>query len=330
MILPIDLDAVGRHGDLQVDGSIVPHADILHEGQMAVFLVLDRPVSVAVIRHAHRVVAAAQQGFLDGGVGAVGAAEEVAAHGDLVRPIGVVEVVVGQAEAVVTGAQRPVPVFVLGARTAVQFHDLVARKFLEMLLAGTYGSIRVVHLDKVRAASQVVQLELFLRGEQGNQVIEVDDLFAAEDQLVVFKQVVAVLIDVHLEGGVVRMHRELVVVGEGDDIVVELLQIVIDFAGPEFALVQRAFHTRVTMKEGAFPAIRRIQFPVGIEDVRPLEGSGRAETVNGGYTGHTDHEQEDDKGQAQRLENVMNNRSNHYKPVFKQKAEPLTCTPSSA
>ena len=99
--------------------------DVLHRRKTPVLFIFDRPVSPSVIRDAHRIEAAAKQGFFQVLIPAGRGAQEVAPHRDVDGIVDVMEVVVRHAETVVAGAERPVPVLVFRADAGIQFHQFV-------------------------------------------------------------------------------------------------------------------------------------------------------------------------------------------------------------
>ena len=293
MVLAGHADAVGRFGQGHLDG-IPANANRLHEGKLPVLRVLDLPVTVTVVRHAHRVETAAQEGLFQILVAGGRRAQEVAADGDIHGIVHVMEVVVRKAEAVVTGAQSPVPVFVLRADPGVQFHELVTGECLQVAPGQAYRPVRMVDLDEVRAFPEAVQFKLHLGGEQRKERVVMDHPVAAEYQFVELERAVALLVHIDLQGGVERMPGDLVVIGEGDDVVPEAGVLRIRFVRPEFALVRRegALHAGMGVEIRPLPAIRRIQVPVRIEDVRSAEGLRLPEVINGADGGDEDSQKE--------------------------------------
>ena len=193
------------------------------------------------------------------------------------------EVVVRQAEAVVAGAQRPVPVLILRADAGVQLHQFVTGERLQMTAEHTHRPVGMVDLDEIRAPPEPVQLELLLGGQQRQERVIMDHVVASEHELVELEGAVALLVDIDLERGVERMDRELVVVGEGDDVVPEFLVLRERLVRPFLALVrrERALDAGMGVEIGPFPAVSRVQAAVRVEDVRPAERLRGAEVVNG-------------------------------------------------
>lgn len=213
------------------------------------------------------------------------------------------EVVVGQSETVVPGTEGPVPVLVLLALAAVEFHDPVAAEFPHVVLRRADRPQGMVHLDEVGLLAQQVQLELFLRGEERDEVIEEVHVAAPEHQFVVFEQVIAVLVDIDLQQRVVRMHSQLVVVREGHDVVTEFTVGRIGFVGPMLALVQDTLYTGVGMEVCPLPAKSRITaVPIGVEDVWPAERLWFTEIVDGTHTGDEDRQKGNQDQCSQGLE----------------------------
>ena len=192
------------------------------------------------------------------------------------------EVVTSQAKTVMAGRERPVPVFVFGAHVRIQLHDLVTGKFFYLLPRKADGAVRMVNLDKVRILPQAVQLELLLGGQERKERVPVPYRRAAEHQFVELEGAVALLIHIHLQGGVVGMFCELVVIGKGDNIVAQAAVYRVCIGGVIGALVHRpgTVHPGMRMEVGPFPAQRAVQGGIGVKDVRSAERPGRAEIVN--------------------------------------------------
>ena len=115
------------------------------------------------------------------------------------------QVVVGQPETVMPGTEGPVPIFVFGALSAVEFHDPVTAKFLHVAFRRARRSQGMVHLDEIGLFPEHIQLELFLGSEKRNQMVEAVDFIASEHQFVILEQIDTVLIDIDLQQGIVRM-----------------------------------------------------------------------------------------------------------------------------
>ena len=211
----------------------------------------------------------------------------------------VVQVVIRHAETVVAGAQGPVPVLVFRTDVGVQLDQSITGKLLHVVPGHAPGPVRVVDLHDVGPVRKAVQLELLLGGQERDQGIEVLHPAAPEHQLVELVGAVALLVHIDLEGGVEGMDGDLVVVGEGDNVVVQLLVGVIHFLRPGLALVGRegTLHPRMGMEARPFPAVRRVQVPVRIEDVRTAERMRLAEVVDGADGGgeHRQKEQNHDR-----------------------------------
>lgn len=302
VVLPRHLDAVGRARQGDVDCLSI-EADPLDRRKVAVPLVFHLPVPAAVVGYAHRVIAPSEKRLPDILITRRGAAQEIAPDGDGARPVGKMEVVVGQSETVVPGTEGPVPVLVLLALAAVEFHDPVAAEFPHVVLRRADRPQGMVHLDEVGLLAQQVQLELFLRGKERDEVVEEVHVAAPEHQFVVFEQVVAVLVDIDLQQRVVRMHGQLIVVREGHDVVAEFAVGRIGFVGPVCAFVQDALHPGVGMEVGPFPAERRISaVPIGVEDVRSAERPRFGKIVDGAHAGDEDRQKGDQDQCCQGLE----------------------------
>ena len=214
------------------------------------------------------------------------------------------EIVVREAEAVVAGAQRPVPVFVLRADSGVQFHDPVAGKRLQVAPGQAHRPVGMVDLDEVRVLPEAVQLELHLGGQQWKERVEMDHPVAPEHQLMELEGAVALLVHIDLEGGVEGMAGDLVVVGEGDDVVPEPFILGIRLVRPQLALVRRegTLDPGVGVEVRPFPAVRRVQVPVRVEDVRPAERARFAEVVDGADGGDEDPEEKQNQDGIDNLE----------------------------
>lgn len=195
------------------------------------------------------------------------------------------QVVVGQAEAVVSGAESPVPIFVFGTLSAVELHDPVAPELLHELFRCACRPQGVVHLDEIGVLSEHVQLELFLGSEKRDQMVETVYLAASEYQLMVLEQIDTVFVDIDLQRGGVRMLGQLVVIRECYDVISEFPVGFIGLGRPILAFVQDTFYACMGVEIGPFPAKCRVipQPAVRVEDVRPAEWSGLAEIIYGTY-----------------------------------------------
>lgn len=304
VMLSRHLDAVGpvRQGDAD---RLAVETDPFDRRQLPVAGVLHLPVPASVVGNAHRIVASSEQGLLDIFVRGRCTAQEIAPHGDATRPVGIVQVVVGQSEAVVSGGERPVPILVFGALAAVELHDSVAAEALHEFFRGARRPQGVVELDEVRLPAEQIQLELLLGGEERDQVIEAVHLVASEYQLVVFEEVDAVFVDIDLQRGVVGMAGQLVVVREGDDVVPQLPVGCIGLGRPVRALVQKPLYARMGVEVGPFPAVGRVASTpslVRIEDVGPAERFRFGEVVYGAYAGREDRQKGDQDQRDQGFE----------------------------
>lgn len=193
------------------------------------------------------------------------------------------------------GTEGPVPIFVFGALSAVEFHDPVTAEFLHVAFRRARRSQGMVHLDEIGLFPEHIQLELFLGSEKRNQMVEAVDFIASEHQFVPLEQIDAVLIDIDLQQGVVRMYGQFIVIRECYDVISEFPVGFIGLGGPILAFVQDALHTRMRVEVGPFPTKCRV-FPsplVGIENVRAAEWFGFAEIVYGAYTCHKDCQKSD-------------------------------------
>ena len=143
----------------------------------------------------------------------------------------------------------------------------------------------MVYLDEVGAFSKIVQFPLLLRCQKGEKWVPVNHLLASEYQFVEFEGAVALLIHVHLQGGIEGVFRDVVVVGEGYDIVAQFFQGFIGFFRPVFAFVQGAFYFRVAVEQRPLPAVLLPEISIGIEDVRAFEGLALTEVIDGAQAG---------------------------------------------
>ena len=131
-----------------------------------------------------------------------------------------------------------------------------------------------------------------------------DHPVAPEHQLVELEGAVALLVHIDLEGGIERMGGDFVVVGEGDDVVPETCILRIRLIRPLLALIrrERALDTGMGVEVRPFPAVRRIQVPVGIEDVRAAERPRLTEVVDGADGGDKDRQEEQNQYGIDNLE----------------------------
>ena len=122
------------------------------------------------------------------------------------------------------------------------------------------------------------------------------DFLATEHQFMELEGTVTLFVHIDLEGGVERMGGDLVVVGEGHDVVTEFFVGVIGRIRPLFALVRRegALHPSMGVEIRPLPSGCGIQVAIGIEDVRTAERPGLAKTVDGAQLGceHPHHQQQ--------------------------------------
>ena len=181
------------------------------------------------------------------------------------------------------GRERPVPVFVFRADVRIQLHNLVAGKFFYLLPREANSAVRMVDLNEVRILPQAVQFILLLGGQEGKEGVIVLYGRAAEHQFVELEGAVALLIHIHLQGGVVGMFCELVVIGKGDDIVAQAAVYRVCIGGVIGAFVHRpgTVHPGMRMEVGPFPAQRAVQRSIGVEDIRAAERPGRAKMIYG-------------------------------------------------
>ena len=155
VILPRHLDTVrlARQGD--VDRFAV-ESDLLDRRQILVSGVFHLPVPMSVVGNAHRIIAPSEKRFLYVFIPRRRTMQEIAPYGDTTGLIRIVQVVVGQSETVMPGAQRPVPVLVFGALSAVEFHDPVTAEFLHEAFRRARRSQGVIHLDEIGLLSEQV------------------------------------------------------------------------------------------------------------------------------------------------------------------------------
>ena len=85
---------------------------------------------MSVIGNAHGIVIAAEKRFPEVIVTCGWRVEKIASHGNTVGYIRIVKVVIGQSETIMSGAERLVPILVLGTFAAVEFHNSVSFEFL--------------------------------------------------------------------------------------------------------------------------------------------------------------------------------------------------------
>lgn len=83
-------------------------------------------------------------------------------------------------------------------------------------------------------------------------MVEAVDFLASEHQFVILEQIDAVLIDIDLQQGVVRMYGQFIVIRECYDVVSEFPVSFIGLGGPILAFVQDALHTRMRVEVGPF------------------------------------------------------------------------------
>ena len=93
----------------------------------------------------------------------------------------------------------------------------------------------------------------------------------AEYELVILTHSVSVFIDVDLEGRVVWMGGELVVVGEGEDSISEFHIVAVDRVRPLRTFVQRSIDSGVSVEVGSCPTDVPVDVCIRVEYVRPAE-----------------------------------------------------------
>jgi hypothetical protein len=122
-----------------------------------------------------------------------------------------------------------------------------------------------------------------------------------------FERAVTLLVHIDLEGGVGGMDGEFVVIGEGDDVIAELLVLRQCLIRPLLTFVhrERPFDTGMGMEIGPLPAVSGIQTAVGVEDVRTAERVWVTEVVNGTETGPQDCQNQQKGGGKDNLEQDM-------------------------
>ena len=222
-----------------------------------------------------------------------------------------VQVVVRNAVAVMPGAERPVPVFVLRADVGIQLGELVAGEFRHVVLRHPHGPVGMVDLHDVRPVGQSVQFELFLARQERQQRVPVLHPVASEHQLVELERTVALFIDIDLERGIERMRRNLVVIGKGDDVVSQLPVGVIHFLRPGLALVGREgpFHPRMRMQARPFPTEGRVQVPVRIVDIIAGKRRRSPEVINGAHPRNQDRQEQQDEDTDENLLHIIPSRT---------------------
>ena len=129
----------------------------------------------------------------------------------------------------------------------------------------------MVKLDEVAVFAEHVHLELSLECEDRKKVVKTVYLVASEHEFVILEQIVSVLIDIYLEGRVVRMLGKFVVVGECNDVISEPAKSLIYFGRPVFTFVEYALYACVGMEICSLPSICRVKVAVWIEYVRSGE-----------------------------------------------------------
>ena len=126
----------------------------------------------------------------------------------------------------------------------------------------------------------IIYLVLSLEGEYRQQMVVMPDFITAEDQFVIFKQIVAVLIYVHLQGCVCRVDGQGIVIGKCDDVVAEVAVGLQHLSRPVFTFVKRTFHLGMCVKISPFPAVGSVKAAVRIVYIRTFERRRLLETIN--------------------------------------------------
>lgn len=85
-------------------------------------------------------------------------------------------------------------------------------------------------------------------------MVAVLDSVAAEDEFVIFEQIVSVFIYIDLETAVERVNGKFIMVGECHNVVTEFLQLLIYLFRPIVAFVHYTLYLGVGMEIGSFPA----------------------------------------------------------------------------
>ena len=138
-----------------------------------------------------------------------------------------------------------------------------------MISAGADRACGMVHLNEIGILGEIVKLKLLLRSDEWHKMVERINLACAEYKLMVFEQSISMLIDVNLQGRVVGMGSQFIMVGECHDVISELAVGCIGFSGPVFTLIGRdgALHACVGMEICSFPAVGGVYFGIRIEYV---------------------------------------------------------------
>jgi len=129
----------------------------------------------------------------------------------------------------------------------------------------------MVQLYQVTVPAQKVQLELLLKREHGQKMVETVHPVASEYEFVIFEKIVSVLIYIDLKRRVKGMDGQFVMVGECDDVISELRKGVIYLRRIVFTFIEDAVDTGVGVEIRPFPAMGRIEVTIRIKDVRSLE-----------------------------------------------------------
>ena len=139
-----------------------------------------------------------------------------------------------------------------------------------MILASADGPVWMVYLYEVAFRPKIIQLQLLLGCQEGQQRVKIIDSVASKYQFMEFEGTPAMLVYIHLKGCVKGVSCELIVVGEGNDIVAKLFQDFISLTRPQFTLIGRewAFHPCMAVEQRPFPAFGSVQIAVWIENVR--------------------------------------------------------------
>ena len=165
------------------------------------------------------------------------------------------QVIICKGETVMSGAQGPVPIFLLRGHSAVQFHDSVSCQPTHLERRCAVCAEGMVQLEKIAPFVQNIYLKLLLEGKERYQIVETANLFTSENQFVIFEKIISMFIQIDLKVRIGRMVRQFVVIGEGHDVIAESPEGVQHLCRSMVTFIKRSLHHCMGMEICPFPAI---------------------------------------------------------------------------
>jgi len=118
-----------------------------------------------------------------------------------------------------TGAEALVPVDEFRVVAALSLYETVAGEILEGTGRREERAVGMIHHYEVCVAAKIIVLPLLLGDQKGKDMVKQMHATGIEHKLVELGDAVSVLVDIYLLGAVHGMLCELVMIGEGYDVV---------------------------------------------------------------------------------------------------------------